>query len=67
MTGWTFSTSEQEKPSLQYCYYYQQTPTDGTTGSISTDIATNRVPLKQTTNRNFDVQSALQNCVWFEN
>jgi hypothetical protein len=64
MTGWTFDTSEQAKPSLQYCYYAQKLAGD-TRGSIF--IATDRVPLQQTTSRSFDVESALQNCVWFEN
>ena len=63
VTGWNFFTSEQAEPSLQYCYYTKKL-SDDTSGSIF--IATDRVPLQQTTIRHFDAQSALDKCVWFE-
>ena len=69
VTGWTFNSNEDKRPSRQYCYYTKQLDTDNAT-SLRYDLGFDGMMVDRKDNRQFsglpfDIGSAFANCVWF--
>jgi len=66
VTGWSFNSSEQTKPSTQYCYYVQGVGEVDSNAQVKVDVAVNGVMLPNLKPRNFDPAAAAAACTWFE-
>src|SRR4051812_24202957 len=63
VTGWNFSSNEENSPNSQYCYYYY-TVESGI--SVKLDLATDGVLLPKTKPlKGLQAEQAAANCVWF--
>lgn len=65
VTGWRFDTSQDRRPSAQYCYFTQDLGDTDTAVRIS--LAHDGVPVpKATPRKGFDPAQARQSCIWFQ-
>lgn len=63
-TGWAFHSSDDEKPSRQYCYYLIDS-TDVNNVSVRYNLAVDGTPITNPRGYPINIQDALPNCVWF--
>ena len=65
LTGWTFLTSAQESPTVQYCYYSEKG--ENSDLALRIELATDGVPdANKAAPKAFDINAALARCVWFK-
>jgi hypothetical protein len=62
-TGWTFTSSEESAPNVEYCYYSKTVEANI---GFRLNLATNGTMLPQIkADRGFEAAKAASNCVWF--
>lgn len=65
MTGWEFTSSEQDRPTSQFCYYAAPTADGVTSVHIALAKDGQYLPIAQNNNANVDAAAAFQQCIWF--
>ncbi|WP_428491213.1 hypothetical protein [Rhodopila sp.] len=65
ITGWNFTSSEQDRPNSQFCYYAAPS-VDGVI-SVRIELAKEGqyLPIAQNNSANVDTAAAVQKCIWF--
>jgi hypothetical protein len=64
-TGWKYLTSNQEKPSFQYCYYYEDISDDGSSASFEF-ASDGQIYSSLNPPQGFDLRDAFRRCIWHE-
>ncbi|MHB2165655.1 hypothetical protein [Alsobacter sp. R-9] len=65
VTGWRFASSEERRPSAQYCYFTQDLGDTDT--AVRFSLAYDGVPNpKAVARKGFDPAHARQSCIWFQ-
>ena len=64
-TGWKYLTSNQERPSFQYCYYYEDISDDGSSASFEF-ASDGQIYSSLNPPQGFDLRDAFRRCIWHE-